>query len=437
MHLRKRIFTLLGRLRWPTAFTERSGSVAVIFALALLPAMLIVGGALDFAKVFRARSQALRALDSAAVAGAAAAVRSLQSGASASAAKTAGDSAAEIYLTSNFASQGGVNIKSYALGGNVTATTATYSPTATINVQTAFLRLVGMATIPASVSATATAGAGKYVDVYLMVDISGSMMIGATQKDMDALTAKFGCVFACHDGATNVWNGASNGDAYQWASANNISLRYGVLLSGVTTLVNYLNSIDPAHARIRLAMYTFDTNLTKVSSLSYNFTNIIANYPTPAIDSSDGDGATLFNENIDAVISDIAQGGDGSSAANPSKLLIIATDGVEDPGRQWVHKPSLRPKVKVFDTKFCHTLKKNNVGLGILNTPYLPMLWDWGYNTTLGQPGNNPQLTRVDDIAPAFKQCSGSLFIQADDTSTIQSGFTTIFQAFNATRLSK
>jgi Flp pilus assembly protein TadG len=437
MHLRKRIFALLGRLRWPTAFTERSGSVAVIFALALLPVILMVGGALDFAKVFRARSQTLRALDSAAVAGAAAAVRSLQSGASVSAAKTAGDNAAEIYLTSNFANQGGVNIGPYALGGNVTATTATYSPTATINVQTAFLRLVGMATIPASVSATATASAGTYVDVYLMIDISGSMMIGATQKDMDALSAKFGCVLACHDGATNVWNGSFYGDAYQWATNNNVSLRYEVLLSGVTALVNYLNSIDPSHARIRLALYTFDTNLTKVSSLSYNFSNVISNYPTPAIDSSEGAGATLFNENIDTVISDIGQGGDGSSAANPSKLLIIATDGVEDPGRQWVQQASLRPKVKVFNTKFCRTLKQNNVALGIIDTPYLPMLWDWGYNATLGQPGNNPALTRVDDIAPAFKQCAGGLFLQASDTATIQSGFTTLFQAFNATRLSK
>jgi Flp pilus assembly protein TadG len=437
MHLRKRIFAVLGRRHRPTVFTERSGSVAVIFALALLPAMLIVGGALDFAKVFRARAQALRALDSAAVAGAAAAVRSLQSGASASAAKTAGDNAAEIYLTSNFASQGGVSIATYALGGNVTATSATYSPTATINVQTAFLKLAGMPTIPASVSATATAGAGKYVDVYLMIDISGSMMIGATQKDMDALTAKFGCVFACHDGAKNVWNGSSYGDAYQWAKTNNISLRYEVLLSGVTSLVNYLNSIDPSHARIRLAMYTFDTNLTKVSSLSYNFTNLISNYPSPAVDNSTGAGATLFNENIGAVISDIGNSGDGSSPASPSKLLIIATDGVQDPGRQWVQQASLRPKVKVFDTKFCQSLKKNNVALGIIDTPYLPMNWDWGYGVTLGQPGNKPLFTRADDIEPAFKQCAGGLFLQASDTATIQSGFTTLFQAFNATRLSK
>ena len=93
--------------------------------------------------------------------------------------------------------------------------------------------------------------------------------------------------------------------------------------------------------------------------------------------------------------------------------------------------------MKVFDTAFCQTLKQNNVALGIINTPYVPMPWDWGYNATLGQPGASPPLTRVDDIAPALKQCAGNPFVQASDTATIQSSFTTIFKSFAATRLSK
>jgi hypothetical protein len=109
-------------------------------------------------------------------------------------------------------------------------------------------------------------------------------------------------------------------------------------------------------------------------------------------------------------------------------MVIIATDGVNDPTRAWAStQPALRSEVRVFDTGFCTTFKSNGVIVAIINTPYYPMPWDWGYNATLGQPGSLGGSTRVDDIPIALRACAGNNFILAPDVSTIQSSFTKLF----------
>jgi hypothetical protein len=67
-------------------------------------------------------------------------------------------------------------------------------------------------------------------------------------------------------------------------------------------------------------------------------------------------------------------------------MVIIATDGVNDSTRGWTTDVSLRPQVRVLDTGFCAQFRSNNATLGIINTPYYPMPWDWGYAATLDQP---------------------------------------------------
>ena len=100
-----------------------------------------------------------------------------------------------------------------------------------------------------------------------------------------------------------------------------------------------------------------------------------------------------------------------------------------------VQKSALRSQVRVFDTGFCSSFKSNGVTVAIINTPYYPMTWDWGYNATLGQPGSLGGATRVDDIPIALKACAGSNFLPAADVATIQSSFTTLFTKASPIRL--
>jgi Flp pilus assembly protein TadG len=414
-------------------FRQSSGSVLILFAFALFAILLLGGGTIDYFTITKTRSQLQGIADSAALSGATTAVRQLKSGASAAASQTAGVNAATGFLNGNLATLARSSNTTFNVNPTVDSMNATYVVTATTQVSTYFLGMIGMGKVPVGVTATSSSNSGsQYFDIYLMVDTSGSMMLGASQSDINALITQFNCAFACHDGTA----ATSVGDAYQWAKANGVTLRYDALFQGVMSLVNYVNAIDSSHTRIRLAVYSFDSTLNRVHPLSADTSSIASQYPQPAVDNSVTGGATLFNENIASVLSDIGTGGTGTSRSSPMKLLIIATDGVEDPGRQWVSDTTLRPNVKGFDMSFCQTAHSSGIVVGIINTPYLPMTWDWGYNATLGMP-SSPGPTRLDDIAPSLKNCAGKLYVSATDAAAIRSAFTNIMQNFSAIGLTR
>lgn len=90
------------------------------------------------------------------------------------------------------------------------------------------------------------------------------------------------------------------------------------------------------------AVYDFNNNLNVDGSLTNNTSSARGNLPAAPATSSMTAGATHFNEFIGQV-------GDGSSPESPIKLLIIATDGVEDPGRYWTTDIPARQLVAPFD----------------------------------------------------------------------------------------
>jgi hypothetical protein len=186
---------------------------------------------------------------------------------------------------------------------------------------------------------------------------------------------------------------------------------------------------------VKVGLWALDSSLTQMSSMTSSYTSVSSNFPAPAVATSDAAAATPFNHLIGDFISTVGTAGDGSSPSSPKKMVIIATDGVNDPTRAWVSDASLRPQVKVFDTTFCSTFKTNGVTVAIINTPYYPMTWDWGYNATLGQPGSLGGATRVDDIPIALAACAGQYFTVASDVAAIQNSFTNLFIKASPIRL--
>lgn len=213
-----------------------------------------------------------------------------------------------------------------------------------------------------------------------------------------------------------------------------IELRYQVVNQGVQNLLSYLNSSSSLKSHVKVGLWSFDDNLTQLTAPTYSYSAVSSNFPAPALASTDASAATPFNSLISSFINAVGTAGDGSSSSSPQKMVIIATDGVNDPTRGWVSDPSLRPQVKVFDTAFCTTFKTKGVTVAIINTPYYPMTWDWGYNVTLGQPGSLGGATRV-DIPIALSACAGKYFTVASDVASIQSAFTKLFVAASPIRL--
>ena len=403
---------------------DRRANVAVTFAVALIPIVGFVGVAIDYSMASRQRAKIQSALDEALLAGSIAGKQVLDAGSGSSAAVVAAKAAANAFFAGNTTGISSELSLDYKMSG----LTLTGSGTANSEVPTSFAKILGISSLNLSVASNSSSTTQPYVNVYLLVDISSSMLLPSTPAGITQMRNGTGCALACHSTTDGT-------DSYSYALNQGIQLRYQVVNQGVQNLLTYLNSNSTYKNYVKVGLWSFDSSLTKMSSLTSDFASVATNFPAPGLASNDAAAATPFDNLISNFVATVGTGGDGSSAGAAQKMVIIATDGVNDPTRAWTSNTSLRPQVRVFDTGFCSSFKNNGVTLAIINTPYYPMPWDWGYNATLGQPGSRGGATRVDDIPIALQACAGSNFLPAPDVATIQSAFTTLFQKASPIRL--
>jgi Flp pilus assembly protein TadG len=310
--------------------SEVFGNVAVGFSLALIPVMLTVGAAIDYSRMTALSSQAQPAADAAALAGVRAAINTLQGGGAVAAATTAGNTAAQTIFNSNLA---GATIVAFDPGASVTASGATYSPTATVSTPTSFVGLAGLPAMSVRVGATAHSSIGKqYIDIYVLVDASQSMGIGASATDQANMIAdsKIGCMLACHNGHTNK---SSYFDAVAYARTKGYQLRFDVVRSALNTIAAQAQTtMASTGAVIRFGIYSFATNFkTEVDITSTYGTKTTAGSILHAInnmDIADNDAGTSHKYALDQLKAKIGAVGDGSSASKPQVFVLLMTDGV-------------------------------------------------------------------------------------------------------------
>lgn len=151
---------------------DRAGAVVLLFGLTLIPIMGFVGGAIDYAYSYRIRSEIQNALDAAALA----AGRELDTGASQSAAQNMAQQVLDANLGENFPHA--VNLDVNVDGDIVTAT-------ASLNVPTFILPVVGVDNFTISATSTVNLSGGTF-EVALVLDNSGSM---AGSRIADLITA--------------------------------------------------------------------------------------------------------------------------------------------------------------------------------------------------------------------------------------------------------
>jgi Flp pilus assembly protein TadG len=405
---------------------DSRGNVTLIFALSLMAILGSVGVAVDYTMASRQRTVIQSALDAAMLAGAIAGKASLDSGAGKKTAIEAAKTAAANAFKSNLGSVTATLDADFKMTGlNISGTGS-----ASASVATTFMAIFGHQTTQIAATAQAASAAQPYLNVYLLIDISASMLLPSTSDGISKMIKGQGCALACHDKT-------DGSDSYSWALSKGIQLRYQVVNQGIQNLLDYLQSQSALKSHVKIELWSFDHALKKNASMTSSYSHVSSKFPSPSLASTDASAATPFNSLIDDFVATVGAGGDGSSASNPQKMVIIATDGVNDPTREWVSDVSLRSQVRVFDTSFCKSLASKDVTLAIINTPYYPMTWDWGYNVTLGQPGSLGGATRVDDIPIALKKCAGKNFTIAADVTSIQQAFTNLFVAASPIRLTK
>lgn len=401
------------------------GSVATVFAIVALPLMGILGSAVDFARASVQYSRLQSASDAAVLAGVVAAKQELDRGIAEAAAMRVARTTSLALFQSNFGS--GANFDaSFSLNG----LTISGAASATFAQPTAFMGLFGFANMPMEVRSQTQAAVEPFLNIYLLIDISASMLLPATSGGIAQMSSGTGCALACH-------NKTDGTDTYAWAVRNNILMRYQVVNQGIENLLNYIRSRQTFSSRVRVELWSFDHDMRRLVNLTSDMSRVSNNFPAPALASTEESAATRFDDLISTFVSAVGTSGTGASQQDAKKLVMIASDGVNDPTRAWTWNTPLRAQVRAFNMAFCDTLKARGNTVAIINTPYLPLPWDWGYNATLGQPGLHGGTTRVDDIPIVMRRCAGNYFTVASDVDAIRASFVALFTAASPVRLSQ
>ncbi|HMN74172.1 MAG TPA: pilus assembly protein TadG-related protein [Rhodoblastus sp.] len=373
--------------------TDRSGTVAVLFSVVLLPALLLVGAATDYARVVAAKAKLQSVADQAV----------LSAGLDVSGASDATLQAkARLALDAAFPPGSPVRVASLSL--------RTVSNTIVVSVDAAtttnFGKLFGVTSVATTTVAAVPKQTGRKMDVDFLLDASASMGLAATAAGRDRLIAAVGCAFACHnpEGGQTISN-------LQVAQNLGILTRLDVLKNAVGTMIGRIAATQGPRDTYRVAIDTFDDSPVRAVPITTNLASaqqFIQNYQL-------GDN-TSFSGAMPLFTGDVGSQGDGYST--PKKFAIIVTDGVQ--GRR-DRVGGFHP----FDSRLCDSLKGQGVTVMVLNTKYIPMPTEAAYQQTV-MPIQN-------QLEPALQACASTgYYFSAVDQADIDLAFNRIFDAIQA-----
>jgi Flp pilus assembly protein TadG len=418
---------------------DRRGNVAVIFALAILPVMTMVGIAIDY-------SRANQLLGKLQAAGDAASVGSIAKTSAAFVAAgtmttdgeiTVGETDAAKIFNGNLSGVTGVTVSSLTPVVTKTGSTLTSVISYTATIPTTFMSVMGKSSLTLNGTSTSTANIPQYVDFYVLLDNSPSMGVGATPTDVATMVNNTSdqCAFACHD-----LNNSNN--YYSLAKSLGVTTRIDVLRQATQNLMSTAQSTQTYSTQFRMAIYDFggssDTQgLRSLFSLSSSLSsaqtaagNIDLMTVNGQNDNNDQD--TGFSAIMPAIDNLITTPGNGTSGS-PLKYLFFVSDGVADeynPSKCIKSTTSSGRCQSPIDPTLCTNMKNRGVKIAVLYTTYLQlptnawyMSWINPFNPGPWGPSPNSQ------IAQNMQSCaSPGFYFEVSPTQGISQAMATLFQ---------
>jgi Flp pilus assembly protein TadG len=432
------------------------GNVGLIFALSVLPIMLLAGAGIDYTSAAY-REDRLNAIADAAALAAVTPTMMAQSDANSAAA-----------ATSTFNAQTGAvpgityNLKNLTVtvsdSGNTRYVTVSYIAAS----QNTFSQILGMPTISLSGSSQAVNISSPNIDFYLLLDDSPSMAIAATQAGINTMVSNTasqgGCAFACHEShpASDNLGNPKGEDNYALARNLGVTLRIDLLSQAAQNLMTTAQQTASINqAQYRMAIYTFDVGFNAIETLTSNLTAAQAaaakigvlevyanNWLTSSNNNNDED--TNYENAMTKINSVMPAPGNGTKSASdkPQELLFIVTDGVEDecqtPALNAYKGGGCRQQYLMnSNTDWCSAIKNRGVRIAVLYTEYFPLptnAWYVNFNG-LGAGISSFQ----SQIGPRLKSCaSPGLYFEVNVGQDISAALASLFQsAVQTARLSK
>lgn len=365
--------------------TDAKGSIAVPAAVMMLVVLAVAGLGIDYSRAVRAYSILQAAADAAALAG----VRSDIdiNGRQQMAAKVFAANLNDLGFSSPVPA---IDVQAHS--ASVTASAA---------MPTLVMGLLNVKTLTLKANAVAAAGSSP-TDIYLVLDMSASMGIGATKADRDALknlTAPWiratggsfasthwnGCAFACHTMAGFERTGVTTYDA---ARAAGIQIREDVITDAASTFVSTV--LDPSRSAVasnslRVGVIGFSDTaqwLTEPTSDEAVATKALSTFPGNARNDTRFDVALPW-----------VQQQSSSMSGTRKRTIVLVTDGVSggySKGFEWTP----------VESSLCNSIKASGAEIFVVEVRYENEAGDSFFDTYVKKFYSN--------IHPGLQACATS-----------------------------
>lgn len=348
-------------------FVERCGSYMVIGALFAPMLVVLAGGAIDYSRADIARRGLQHAADSAALAVAQAQVLTIKEGIEDIDFEQRGLD----YIAANAFETDGLALKNITIDQNGKGYARV---TIEASIKNSMLNLAGIDEFAFTVVSEAQFDQPPDMDFAFLMDRSGSMTIGANQRDIDWLQnhPKVKCAFACHPGE------------YYWARRQGIETRFDVAVSTIQeALISMKNMPHDMRGDIYAHIYSYEENFK--------------NYGKDLVEN-------VVRDNIPAQIKPTALGSNAARALRQAETKFLATAGEDNrrflllitDGVRSINAPSNPPRY-AFDPTDCQPLKNAGVTVAVIYTTY----------HKLNHEAYDKHIAPIEDqIQPALEACA-------------------------------
>lgn len=380
-------------------FHDQRGGAAITFAGTGAALLAAVAFGVDYTRMVNLRTQIQSAADAAVLDGVSSSAlnRALSNGQQVQASKAR----AAASFSANLA-QIGVSMPSSEISGSMNGKTGEISLQLdwSTNYNSAFGKSITATSRPLTGTSTAKSATTTYIEIIALIDASGSMGIGASEADQQAMLASDktrNCAFACHVVGTDAEARKlkkSNGDPVQ--------LRFDVVRSAFLDILGRAGSLNGPSDQVKVSVYKFSNRLTTIQPPTTSISSAVS-----AVRGMELDGAGGAGTNYSAVMQDllplVQSGGDGSSATSRKTFFMLLTDGIADdvmetadaanyewgnwsPDPRWVtFQPSFLASgenLQGLDASLCSPYKSKNITVLTLNIDYIiPPNPDWRFQT--------------------------------------------------------
>jgi Flp pilus assembly protein TadG len=465
---------------WHRFRADRRGTVAIIVGLSIIGLVGTAGLGIDFYNALAAKSRLDLASDAAAIAAINAAQSYITDPANSTqtdpalttAAMAAGKAQALKVFNANAGSTASIAatpVVTMTRSGQTINATVTYTAAS----QNAFGPMFGVSQINMNGKAASSLTMGKYLDFYLLLDVSGSMGVPSTNSEQTRLAAinpdyknlyPGGCTLACHfqgppapgynacQDKTGTWvtcqgynltriSGTPNAISPQPGTSACIQLRLDAVAYATQQLLATAQTTETIPNQYRVGLYPFIRHMQQYQPISANLATVTTSAGTltslidNGIGSGLGSGGTHFENALPEMNGVITSIGNGSGAATPQPFVFLVTDGaqnnqIQNGGGSW----SGNNGATTLNTANCSLIKNRGITLSILYVPYVPI-----QNPTTIWNDEDDVANAIPNIPPSLRACaSPGFFYTADTPQDITNAMQDMFlQVLAAARLTQ